>query len=53
MSTDIILALAVPPEWLAPLVALLGVCIGSFLNVVVWRLPRQESLLFPASHCPR
>jgi len=32
--------------------ALLGACIGSFLNVVAWRLPRQESLIWPASHCP-
>jgi leader peptidase (prepilin peptidase)/N-methyltransferase len=38
---------------LAPLAALLGACVGSFLNVVAWRLPRQESLLWPASHCPR
>ena len=30
----------------------LGACIGSFLNVVVWRLPRGESLIRPPSHCP-
>ncbi len=32
---------------------LLGACVGSFLNVVVWRLPRGESLITPPSHCPR
>jgi leader peptidase (prepilin peptidase)/N-methyltransferase len=31
----------------------LGACIGSFLNVVVWRLPRGESLNSPPSHCPK
>ena len=44
---------ASPPEiWLWG-ACLLGACVGSFLNVVVWRLPRQESLLSPPSHCPR
>ncbi len=32
--------------------ALLGTAIGSFLNVVVHRLPRGESLSHPGSHCP-
>ncbi len=32
--------------------AVLGLVIGSFLNVVIWRLPRQESLATPGSHCP-
>ena len=31
----------------------LGACIGSFLNVVVWRMPRGESLITPPSHCPK
>lgn len=30
----------------------LGAVIGSFLNVVIVRLPKQESLAFPGSHCP-
>jgi leader peptidase (prepilin peptidase)/N-methyltransferase len=38
-----------------PLVAvssLLGLLVGSFLNVVIWRVPRGESIASPASHCP-
>ncbi|PRY67541.1 leader peptidase (prepilin peptidase)/N-methyltransferase [Glaciihabitans tibetensis] len=31
----------------------LGLAIGSFLNVVVWRVPRGESLVAPPSACPR
>jgi leader peptidase (prepilin peptidase)/N-methyltransferase len=31
--------------------AVLGAVVGSFLNVVVYRLPRGESLLTPGSHC--
>jgi len=30
----------------------LGAIFGSFLNVVTYRLPRHESLVTPASHCP-
>ena len=32
---------------------LLGACVGSFTNLVAWRLPRQESVVFPGSHCPK
>ena len=33
--------------------ALFGACVGSFTNVVAWRLPRQESVVVPGSHWPR
>lgn len=32
---------------------LLGASIGSFLNVVIYRMPRGESIAFPGSHCPK
>jgi leader peptidase (prepilin peptidase) / N-methyltransferase len=35
------------------LAALSGLLIGSFLNVVAWRLPRGESLSRPRSRCPQ
>ncbi len=30
---------------------ILGAVLGSFLNVVILRIPKNESILFPASHC--
>jgi leader peptidase (prepilin peptidase)/N-methyltransferase len=33
-------------------VGLLGLAIGSFLNVVIYRVPRGESIVRPPSHCP-
>lgn len=34
-----------------PIVFFYGICIGSFLNVVIFRLPKDESLIKRASHC--
>ena len=30
-----------------------GACVASFLNVVIWRAPRGESIVSPPSHCPK
>ncbi len=30
-----------------------GACVASFLNVVIYRVPRGESLVSPPSHCPK
>jgi leader peptidase (prepilin peptidase)/N-methyltransferase len=42
----------VPPWFVIAVVAAYGLVVGSFLNVVVHRLPREMSLLRPRSHCP-
>lgn len=34
------------------LCSILGLAVGSFLNVVVWRVPRGESIISPPSACP-
>src|SRR5262249_37518909 len=38
--------------WFFPLVAfMIGACVGSFLNVVIYRMPKEESIVTPGSHC--
>ena len=33
------------------ILAILGAAMGSFINVLIYRLPRKESIIFPGSHC--
>lgn len=41
------------PSWFRVVAfVLFGLLFGSFGNVVIWRLPRKESLSSPGSHCP-
>ena len=41
------------PQWFLVAVSLLfGLAIGSYLNVVIYRLPRGESTVRPGSRCP-
>ena len=43
----------VVPEWIWYLFAFaFGSCVGSFLNVVIYRLPRDRSIVRPPSACP-
>ena len=34
------------------LIFIYGLLIGSFLNVVIYRIPREENIAWPGSHCP-
>jgi leader peptidase (prepilin peptidase)/N-methyltransferase len=43
----------IPSPYLELLAALIGVCVGSFLNVVAVRSLAEKSLLHPGSHCPQ
>jgi|APTNR8051073442_1049403.scaffolds.fasta_scaffold13357_3 leader peptidase (prepilin peptidase)/N-methyltransferase len=38
--------------WLC-LAGFIGLAVGSFINVVVWRIPNNLSLIEPGSHCPK
>jgi leader peptidase (prepilin peptidase)/N-methyltransferase len=35
------------------LIFVLGLIVGSFSNVCIYRIPKNESIIFPASHCPK
>ncbi len=38
--------------WAGAVVAWLGFVLGSFFNVLIWRMPRAESIIHPSSQCP-
>lgn len=41
------------PQWLViALSSLVGLCVGSFLNVVIYRIPLRQSIVAPGSRCP-
>ncbi|GAJ13021.1 unnamed protein product, partial [marine sediment metagenome] len=41
------------PDWIWLIfIFAFGCCIGSFLNVVIYRVPRDKSLVMPPSACP-
>ena len=42
----------IPDALFTVFIAVLGLLIGSFSNVLIWRLPRRENINFPPSHCP-
>lgn len=56
MESDLMLATSgvatLPPAYWAVVFFMVGCALGSFLNVVIHRLPRGESLVHPPSHCP-
>ena len=42
-----------PTPWIYAFIFAFGACLASFLNVVIWRVPRGESIVSPPSHCPK
>ena len=56
MHASLILALPdlglIPPTFAYIIAGAFGAIIGSFLNVVIHRVPREESIVFPHSRCP-
>ena len=51
MSMATSLTFSLPDAWVVTLVAVCGACLGSFVGVLVYRLPRGMSVVRPASQC--
>jgi len=43
----------IPPAMWLVFAAVMGACVGSFLNVVIYRLPLGQSIVSPPSRCPQ
>ncbi len=41
------------PLLIETIIFIIGICIGSFLNVVIYRVPKGENIAYPPSHCPK
>lgn len=46
------MTIEIAPGALIPIALSFGLLVGSFLNVVIHRVPLGESIVFPPSHCP-
>ncbi len=44
--------MAVPSWFFYIILLILGLVLGSFYNVCIYRLPREESIVWPGSRCP-
>ncbi|MEW6237118.1 MAG: prepilin peptidase [Candidatus Omnitrophota bacterium] len=44
---------SVPHSFFTLAAGIFGAACGSFFHVCVWRIPREESIVFPGSHCPQ
>jgi leader peptidase (prepilin peptidase)/N-methyltransferase len=52
-SREILDLLKSHSAWVSPLIFILGLVVGSFLNVCIVRLPKEESVVRGRSHCPQ
>ncbi len=51
MSASLAETAAAFPWFFPTFVFAIGACVGSFLNVVIFRVPKEESIVTPGSHC--